>query len=176
MIKVWMAFAVAIMCMVLCSTTYGQVAKPGQWETVVLTDSSTERAEGRFGYKLDEIWTAGALATYYAEEDTGAEWSAGLYAKMTIDPNATLPIADALPVIGDWLSLPDSIQVDSYLIGKFEAIPYQDGMDMALSGGIGAQVGPVTVEWIYQMLESGDSDVPALDSKAVLWFGLGFAM
>jgi len=58
------------------------------------------------------------------------------------------------------------------LIGKFEILPYEDEIDLALSGGVGAEIGPVIVEWVYKVIESGDSAVPQLDSKSTLWIGL----
>jgi len=171
MVKVWVSFAVAIMCMVMCSTVYGDVPGSIDWEASLLTDITTDKMEGRVGYKVDE-WAMGALATWYADEDSGAEWSLGAYAKLFVDPNATLPISDLIPVAGDWLGLPSSLQAIGYLIGKFEILPYEDDIDLALSGGVGAEVGPVIVEWVYRVIESGDSDVPQLDSKSILWFGL----
>jgi len=171
MIKVWISFVVVIMCMILCSTVYGEVPGSLEWETALLTNIKTDRMEGRAGYRMDG-WAMGALATWYTNEDTGAEWSLGAYAKLFVDPNATLPVSDLVPVMGDWLDLPDSIQANGYLIGKFEILPYEDEIDLALSGGVGAEVGPVIIEWVYNVIESGDSAVPQLESKSTLWFGL----
>lgn len=170
MVKVWISFAVAVLSMFFCTSVYG-----GDWETAALTDIGTNRVEGRVGLHLDETWTAGLLATWYADEEPGNTWSAGAYAKMNVDPNATFPLNDAIPVVGDWFNLPESVQMSTYVIGKFEVITYDESdPDLALSAGVGGSIGPVTLEWIFQLLESGSNEAPELDSKATLWIGLCF--
>lgn len=163
----WKGFVVVLMCLL----AWAACARAGDVEVGLLTDAATSQLEGRVGLHLDEVWTVGVLGTWFAE-DRPTEWGVGAYAKMTINPDASVPLAGVIPPVGDWLNLPESIAASTYLIGKFEVLPFDDNIDLAFSPGAGFLVGPVLVEYTYQVIESGDSARPDLSSGAKLWFGL----
>ena len=151
----------------LCSTTYGE-----DWSTAVLTNESTDQIEVRVGYDIGETWEAGLLGTWFAERIDGVEWGLGGYLKMSVDPNSSIPVAGWLPPLGDMLSLPESIPAETYLIGKIQVVPYDGGRpDVAAAVGAGASVGPLCLEWVYNLIEEGGTSEPALSSGAQLWFG-----
>ena len=150
----------------LCSTTYG-----ADWTASVLTNGAMDQMEGRVGYEIDEDWEAGLLGVWYTEDAGGAEWGLGVYAKMTVDPNASFPIADWLPAIGSWLQLPESLTCETYAIGKISVVPYDGDAKIAAAVGAGAQIGPAVVEWVYNIVEEGGTNEPALSSGAELFFG-----
>lgn len=150
----------------LCSTTYG-----ADWTTAVLTNASMDQVEGRVGYEIDADWEAGLLGTWFTSDIEGAEWGIGGYLKRTVDPNASLPIADWLPAVGDWLQLPDSVVCQTYLIGKIQVVPYDGNAEIAGAVGAGAQIGPACIEWVYNLIEEGSTGEPALASGAELFFG-----
>jgi len=139
----------------------------------ILTDASTSRAEVRAGWDIGEGWSAGPLATWYTEDvDGGTEWSVGGWAQLSVDPDAQIPIASWLPGLGELLNLPESVQAETYIVGKLELLPYDDGPELMGSVGAGAQVGPAVIEWVYQCVEQGASTDPVLLSGPVLWVGL----
>lgn len=157
--------------------TYGQEAEQAQaagWEFAGLTDIGTSMAEFRVGRVLDETWTVGALAEWFPEdaENPSEDWAAGAYVKLAVDPNASMPVANWFPRVGDWLQLPETLTAETYLIGKGRVLPYEDGVDFALSFGGGAQVGPVFGEVVYDIVESGDADNPVTASGMTIWLGL----
>ena len=175
--RIWMSFVLMFVCAFVCTNVNGQspdVNTPdvNKWEFMGLTNAASDKVEGRVGYLLDETFTLGALGTYYANETISYDWSLGVYAKMSVDPNTVVPISELFPFLGEFLNFPVSVNINNYLIGKFEVIPYGAGVDMALSGGIGIQIGPFIAEWVYQMVEGGDSDNPLLNSTDELWIGI----
>lgn len=153
-----------------------QVCKGAGWEASGLTDLGTSMIEVRLGRELGENWTAGILGSYFADDaiHPGKDWGFGGYAKLVVDPNATFPVANWLPKLGDWLDLPESLAAETYLIGKGQVLPYEGEVDIAASFGGGAQVGPVAFEAVYNIIESGDADNPILASGLTLWAGLCF--
>lgn len=163
----WKGIAVVIVGLL----AWAYVASAADYEFGALTDSATSKLEVRAGMEVGETWTVGLLATWYAEESP-YKWGGGAYAKMLVEPAAIVPLNEWLPKIGDWLNLPETLTAETYLIPKFEIVPFEGGVDMALSGGAGFQVGPAVLEYVYQVVESGSSDNPLLFSGPVLWFGL----
>ncbi len=140
-------------------------------EVAGLVDAGTSKVEGRVGYVLNEDWTVGLLATWFAE-DSPVEWGGGAYAKLVVNPEASIPLKEWLPGIGEWLQLPETITAKTYLIGKAEALPMEGGVDLSGAVGAGAQAGPLLIEWLYRAVESGDSESPELSSGAELSIGM----
>ena len=164
--KAAICYIIALWAVLLCSTTYGE-----DWSTAVLTNEATDQLEVRVGYDVNADWEVGLLGTWFTEKVEGSEWGIGAYAKMAVDPNASLPIADWLPAIGNWLQLPASLTCETYAIGKLSVVPYDGDAEIAAAVGAGAQIGPACVEWIYNIIEQGGTNEPALSSGAELWFG-----
>lgn len=162
--KSWIVILVGLMA-------WAMVAQAGDYEFGALTDAGTSKLELRAGAEIGETWTVGLLTTWYGEESP-YKWGGGAYAKMLVEPAAVLPLKEWLPKIGSWLNLPDTVTAETYVIPKFEVVPYEGGVDMAGSLGAGVQVGPAVLEYVYQVVESGDSDNPLLFSGPVMWFGL----
>ena len=146
---------------------------PQTRELAILTDAAAGRVEGRLGTDLGNGWTAGGLASWYAD-DVGPEWSAGMYATLAVDPNASIPLAGWLPALGDWLNVPESLTGEGYLIGKVELLPWAD-RDPGLAGSVGAGigVGPGVAEFVYRIVESGRAE-PLDTSGPMLFYGLRF--
>lgn len=167
------AFLVLVLAMVVLCVSCGPVYA-SDWEVSGLTDIGTSMAEVRVGHSYGPDWTVGALATYFADdvEHPGKDWGLGAYAKLVVDPNASFPVANWLPKLGDWLDLPESLTAETYLIGKGQVLPYDGGIDFAGSIGGGARVGPVFGEIVYDVVESGDADNPILASGMTIWMGL----
>lgn len=149
-------------------------ALAGDWSVSALTDTGTSMIEARVETVIDQNWRVGLLATYFPDDaqEPSKDWGVGGYTKLIVDPNASIPVANWLPKVGDWLNLPETLAVETYLIGKGEVLPYDGGVDLALSVGGGGQIGPVFAEYIYQIIESGGADNPLLYSGPVLWLGL----
>ena len=141
----------------------------------LLTNDVTDCLEARIEWSYDAVWSVGVLATYFEDaEDPREDWGAGLFAKLIVDPNAEVPVANWFPAIGEWLNLPESLSILTYLIGKGELYPCEDDkdIDIAASIGAGGEIGPVVVEYLYRIIEGGDSGNPMLFSGAVIYFGL----
>ena len=142
--------------------------------TSVLTDARAGMLEVRVEKSLDDYWTVGAFGNYFADnsDDPGKDWGIGGLVKLSVDPDASFPVANWLPWIGDKFQLPESLPADAYIIAKGEILPYDRDIDLLLGVGPGFKVKVFIIEYIYNLVESGDSDSPALSSKPVLWFGM----
>ena len=166
MIKKWMVLMVLLMA---C------VSQAGNESFTLMTNANTDCLEGRFEWTYDPVWSVGILATYFEDaEDPREDWGAGLFARLIVDPNAEVPVANWFPAIGEWLNLPESLSILTYLIGKGEIYPCDksNDIDVVASIGAGGEIGPVVIEYLYRIIEGGDSGNPLLDSKAVFFFGL----
>lgn len=163
-----------ILALIILYALAAQVSPAQTWEAGALTDIGTSAVEFRFGRVLDETWTVGLLGTWFAEDadQPHEDWGVGAYAKLAVDPNASVPVANWFPEIGDWLDLPETMTAETYLVGKGQLLPYEESVDLALSVGAGAQVGPVVGEIVYDIIEGGDSDNPLLASGVTVWVGL----
>jgi hypothetical protein len=183
--KFWVSMIVVVLSMVLCSTVYGQDVLVEKsilqgWYNEEAVDIQASMIEFRIGKEVkpvegtESVWDVGLLGTYFVDDasDPSRDWGLGLFAKLAIDPNATIPLSNWLPKLGDWIGLPETISAKTYLIGKGLALPYDGGVDLMLSVGPGAKVGPVCIEYVYGLVEGGDADNPALTSGPTLWFGL----
>ena len=137
----------------------------------VLMNEATNQLEGRVGIPVGEAWEVGALAKWFTEDIGGADWGAGAYLKMAVDPNASIALADWLPVVGDMIALPESVTASSYLIGKLLYTDTAEGNPLGAAGGAGFQAGPAVLEVVYQVIESGGSDDPIQQSGLEVWFG-----
>lgn len=172
----WKGFSMAryILMVVAVVAMMGSVVLADGWEVSGLTDLGTSMGEVRIGHEYGKDWTVGALATYFSEnvDNPSKDWGVGAYAKLVVDPDASIPVANWLPKLGDWLDLPESLTAETYLIGKGQMLPYEGGIDFAGSVGAGAGVGPAVFEVVYDIVESGDADNPVLASGMTIWFGL----
>ena len=158
-----------MLCMVVVVALCG-AAIAGDYSVTALTDADTSTMKARLGMALDETWEIGGLASWFAE-DPGPDWGLGGYLKLAVDPNGSVPVANWLPGVGEWLNLPESMPATTYLIGEVQVIPYDDGPQITGAVGAGAQVGPLLIEYLYHLVESGDSGDPMLSSGAELWLG-----
>lgn len=185
-----------LIAVVFCATTYG-----ADWSTEALTNADTDCVEIRLGKTFGHDWEGGLLGTWYTndygDQDThsnydgdtttllvdliemaragddggrGSAWGLGGYLKMSIDRDASLPLAGWLN-LGDWLNLPQTITPTPYFICKGQVVPYDGDADIVGGVGVGCNVGPATVEWVYNVVEQGEMRHPAMTSGAELWFG-----
>ena len=140
----------------------------------ILTNSNTDFLEGRIEFgDVNDPWSIGVLGKYFEDvDDSREDWAVGLYAKLAVDPNATFPIKEWLPEVGEWINLPESISAATYLIFKGELYPCENRADIVGSIGAGGEIGPVIVEYIYTIIESGDSGNPLQTSGTIFYFGL----
>lgn len=138
----------------------------------VLTDGATSQLEGRLGVAVNEAWEIGPLVQWYSEDRRGADFGFGGYVTLSVNPGATLPLKAWFPGLGDVLDLPETIEGDTYLIGKVVGAD-ADG-DIAMKGalGAGARVGPVLIEGIYEIVEGAQTFNPDLESGVELWAGV----
>jgi len=163
----WKGFLVVLVCLL----AWAVCADADGLSVSLLTDLSTSRLEGRVGIYETDVWEAGLTATWYAE-DSDPDWGLGGYTKLIVDPNGSVPVANWIPKIGSWLELPETMNVETYLIGKIDTLPLDDGPDaITASAGAGMEIGPAVLEWVYRVVEGGDSTNPVLSSGAELWFG-----
>ena len=161
--------AIAVLCLAWVLVIPG--ASLAEVRVGVLTNEATNQLEGRVGIPVGDNWEVGALAKWFTEDVGGADWGAGAYLKMFVDPNATIALADWLPVVGDMFELPESISASSYLLGKLIYTDTAEGNPLGAAGGAGFQAGPATLEVVYQVIESGASDDPMQRSGLEIWFG-----
>jgi len=170
---------VAVLCLAFVGVIPG-VGVARDSAVGVLTNSGTDAAQLRVETKLDDVWRVGAMGTWYTEDvPEGSTWGLGGYLRYAVDPNATVPVAGFLPAVGEWLSLPESLQGETYLIAPLQLMPIGqggdiEGFDISAGIGVGIKIGPATLEWIYQIVEGGDADKPGLASGPQLWFGALF--
>ncbi|HET6454178.1 MAG TPA: hypothetical protein VFI02_07225 [Armatimonadota bacterium] len=161
--------AIAVLCLAWVLVVPG--ASLAEVRVGVLTNEATDQLEGRVGIPVGEAWEVGALAKWFTEDLSGADWGAGGYIKMFVDPNASIPVADWLPGIGDWLELPETIQASSYLIGKLVYADTPDGDPLSGAVGAGFAAGPAALEIIYNVVETGEALDPMQTSGLEIWFG-----
>ena len=196
LIAIW----AVVLCSTAYGAEPAELAPHVGWTTGVLTNASLDQMEVRVGYELDADWELGLLGTWFTNDygarsthssdgttttladlcemasdgddgGRGATWGLGGYLKLAVDPDASLPLAGFLPAVGDWLSLPDSIICQTYLIGKLQVVPYDGDAEIVGALGAGAQIGPAVIEWVYNLVEQGETGHPALASGAELFFG-----
>jgi len=173
--KTWMAFVVAIASMVLCTTVYGD--RPKAWMD---WDTAGVGVSYLFDVGEEGGWSVGPLVDWADNEDLDSDalWGLGVQVEMQVDPNAVVPIADWLGSTGDLLNLPETLTGRTYVIGEAKVInPFEGDMMGVLAAGPGVGVGPVYVEWVYQLAEGGAVDAPGvpgdlLTSGPMLRFGL----
>lgn len=142
----------------------------------MLTTERTDQIEARLGIDITDVWQAGVLARWFVEQSDGTDWGAGAYLKMAVDPNATIAVADWLPGVGAWMKLPETLEVETYLIGKLLYADHDeigmsqpDTLSAAVGGGF--QIGPAIVEVVYSIVEGGDQDGGMVESGLEVWFG-----
>lgn len=162
---------VVIMCLMLSLV----VITKGEISVSVLSNRQTDCVEGRIEFDVPDsnLWTVGLLGKWFEDtEEPREDWAAGLFTKMAVDPNAEIPLANWLPELGQWIQLPDTLTVETYLIGKLEVYPCQTGADIVGCVGAGGEVGPIIGEYLYRIIEGGDSDNPLLNSGPEFYFGI----
>ena len=170
--KNWiMMFVIFFVCMLNTNTAGAEVS------AAILVNQRTDVLEARVEIPYDEDgpWTVGLSAIYFKDaEHPHSDFGLGLFGKLTVDPNATVPVSEWLPVVGDWLDLPESISIETYIIMKGEAYQVGDGedIDVAFTLGAGGEAGPVIVEYVYNIIEGGDSGNPIMYSGPVVYLGL----
>ncbi len=169
--KVWIAFIVAVVSMVCCSLVYGD--GPEGWTVGLLTNEATDQVEGRVGVRLSQEWEVGGLGKWFSEDAAGKDYGAGGYIKMTVDPNATVALQDWLPGnLGEWLSLPESVDASSYLIAKLIYADTVASNPLSSALGAGFEIGPASLEVLYELVEAGESLDPQQESGLAIWFGV----
>lgn len=140
------------------------------WTVGVQTNGSSDALKVYAGLQFDDL-EVGGFGKYYSE-DQDPPWGAGVYGKMYIDPNGMIPFKNWFPVLGDLLNLPDTLNVSPYVKGEIEVVPMENHARFVASIGPGAQIAFVSIDYLYQIVEGGESDRPVLSSKPVFWFGL----
>jgi len=148
------------------------LAEGSGWSLGVLTNETTDQLEGRLGVPVGEQWEVGVLARWFTEDVAGTDWGVGGFVKMAVDPNSTIAVNDWLPAgLGDLLALPETLNVETYAIGKLLYADTPDGDPFSAAIGAGFQAGPATVEVLYNVVETGVADDPLQRSGVELWFG-----
>lgn len=145
----------------------------GNGRIALLTNEATNKLEPRVGTQIGENWQAGALIQWYSEDVEGSDFGYGVYARMDVDPNATIAVAEWFPVLGGLLNLPEQINVSTYGIGKLLYADHDDGDPLGAALGAGFETGPGILELTYKVVESGDASNPEETSGLEVWFGAG---
>jgi len=102
----------------------------------------------------------------------------GFMVEMQVDPNASVPIADWLGSVGELLTLPETMTARTYVVAEGKLInPFEGGITSVLAIGPGLGIGPLYVEWVYQLAEGGGVGSPGelgnlATSGPILRFGL----
>ena len=145
----------------------------GEMTATVLTNESTDAAKARMGFEVAEAWEIGLTGSYYLNEDD-RPWSAGLFAKMVVNPTGEIALKNWLPGIGDLLNLPETVPASTYIIAEGQVTPVGSGdIDFIASVGPGVAIGFITVELLYNIAEGGTTDSPIITSGMTVWFGIG---
>jgi len=161
----WMAVVVGLLLLARISMA------ADTYEIGLLTNAQTNLLEPRFGIVVNETWTAGLLGLVYEPDLEGPDWGFGGYAKMAVDPNASIALKDWLPAIGDLIGLPETINAETYGIGRL-IYTHADGDDVfGASIGAGAQVGIAVLECEYGIVEGGETADPITTSGLEIKFG-----
>ena len=152
------------------------VAKGENVSVAILTNQRTDVLEARveIPYDTDSPWSVGLSGIYFKDaEHPSGDFGLGLFAKVAVDPNTTVPVSEWLPVIGDWFDLPESVSIENYFIFKGDMYPVGDNdFDLSMSIGAGGESGPLIIEYTYNIIEGGDSGNPIMFSGSVLYLGL----
>lgn len=180
MVKVkWFMWLMSMVVLCGIATVQAQDPDPGVLGLLdgasfdVLTTARTNMIQGRVEFPMGDVWGGGPLFEYFTRDIGSGDtrWGVGGFAKLKVDPNATIPLANWIPKLGDWMNLPETLTGETYLIGTGEVLPYEGSIDLALSVGPGMRVGPILIEYAYKFVESGDADSPALSSKGEFRIG-----
>ncbi len=140
-----------------------------------VTNASTNLLEGRVGIPVSDDVDVGLLAAWLTEDIAGRDWLAGGLLKWTVNPLASVAVSDWLPGgIGELLGLPESLTAETYVLGKFVGFEADGHFQFGGSAGPGVQVGPVVIEYMYAVIEGGDTGDPMLSSGAELYAGVCF--
>ena len=162
---------VVLMVLALATLVQGSVT------TDVLVNERADALKVRVGLPLPDPnldAEVGVFGTWYVE-DQSSPWGLGLYGKLVTNPGTTIPVADWLPGIGDLLGLPDAIEGETYALVELEVIDWSEDAGLRFGIGPGIRVGPLMVEYIYDVVDGGETDVghggPIVTSGPMLWFG-----
>jgi hypothetical protein len=122
-------------------------------------------------------WSLGPLVSWADNEDLDSDdqWSLGVQWEMQVDPNAVVPIADWMGSIGEALGLPPTLTGRTYLVGEGKVIqPFESGsnnLDTVFTIGPGVGLGPLFLEYVYQIVDGSGSPALNVESGPVLRFG-----
>lgn len=122
-------------------------------------------------------WSVGPMVSWQDNKDLDSDdqWALGIQWEMQVDPNATIAIADWLGTVGDFVGLPPTMAVRTYVVGEGKIVqPFEtsdDDLSSVFGIGPGVGIGPLFLEYVYQVVDGGS--IPALDleSGPVLRFG-----
>jgi len=122
-------------------------------------------------------WSVGPLFSWADNRDLDSDdqWSIGLQWEMQVDPNATVAISDWLGAIGDAVGLPPTLTARTYVVGESKLVrPFEseeNDLTTVFAIGPGIGVGPLCLEYVYQLVDGGNIPTLDLESGAVLRFG-----
>lgn len=120
-------------------------------------------------------WSVGPMVTWEDNKDLDSDdlWSLGIQWEMQVDPNATIAVADWIGAIGTTLGLPETMAARTYVVGEGKVVnPFEGELHSVLSVGPGVAVGPLYLEYVYQLAEGGVIESLDIESGPVLRFGV----
>jgi len=122
-------------------------------------------------------WSIGPLFSWADNRDLDSDdqWSLGVQVEMQVDPNASVAISDWLGAIGETIGLPETLTMRTYVVGEAKVTqPFEsssDDLQTVFAVGPGVGVGPIFLEYVYQLVNGGGIPVLDLESGPVLRFG-----
>ncbi len=141
------------------------------WEIGVSSPIDASVVQIEAGRRLSARWLLGGHLEYYLDSEEGRDWGGGLYAKLFVAPKAQIPLNDWLPGLGDMLGLPETVTGTTYIKPTF-GLTHADGDFKAAFGiGPGVQIGPLFIEYTYNIIDGGSTDNPVLLEGSVVSMG-----
>ena len=170
MVRVWMAWVVMAVLVVLCSTVYGDIAVP------VTGNDDTIKGRVMFGDPNE-----GLVGFYGAWDDRAPEhlWGAGVTARMDISGEVTSLLDRFLGTPTSWWELLDSLGARAYLWADIGPAALAEDPQATATPGAGLRLGPFLAEAGYSLLEGGSiplGDGDELESGMTYWIGVEWSI
>lgn len=141
-----------------------------------LIDDTAQNPKGRLDLWSRGAASAGPSGTWYSESQS-AVWGAGIYAKLQLGEDATVPGLDKLGTITSWAREAGLPVSDPYVLAEPYWIDYTEDAGFVFNTGVGIVIADyILAEYTYGIVDGGQIDTgggaPHETSGAGLALGL----
>jgi len=140
---------------------------PWSYGASALTDARTIDARLEF---RNGVITTGPIVSWNKEQPDHV-WGGGVFGMISVTPNGTIPIRNLIPVVGEWLQLPETIDAEINLGAQVEVVNVAHGPSAAGAPFVEVAIGPLLLNFRWQIAESGQIE-DLMESEKVFFIGV----